>query len=238
MNNSNKTSSQIRKIKKAYDASVDRYNSHIEDESLLPEEFKDSERYKKLKKTLQSVSFDSDNPEIKKYLNPKSNMNFLDVGSCANLVVTQLHHWPSTYYGIDISPKLIQVTRNYVLRNNIKKVGGLYVTEVAKMPFENNFFNICAVIGVLEYFDIEYIKKSFKELHRVLKSDAKMVIDMPNQNHPDVNTMIELEEYLGRPRHKLPTNRQFEEELKKLFLIERVDDSKIMKAYFVRAKKK
>ena len=162
-------------------------------------------------------------------------MKFLDVGSCANLICKKLHEWPSEYYGIDISSKLIKASQNFVKRNNIN-IGGLYVAEVAQMPFENNFFDICAVIGVLEYFDIEYIKKALKELHRVLRPQSKIVVDMPDFKHPDCSTMIELEGYLGRTRKNIPSNEEFEKEFKKLFSIERVDNQ-IMRSYFARAKK-
>ena len=147
----------------------------------------------------------------------------------------KLHEWPSEYYGIDISPRLIKASQNFIKRNNIK-IGGLYVAEVAKMPFGNNFFDICAVIGVLEYFDIAYIQKALQELHRVLKPQGKIVVDMPNFDHPDCNTMIELEGFLGRTSESVPSNEEFEAELKKLFSIERID-AQIMTSYFARAKK-
>lgn len=223
----------IKIISEAYDKTVDNFNEGIEDEDLLPEEFKNSERYKRLKKIITSNPSGSADLPIYNYLNPKSGMKFLDVGSCANLICKKLHEWPSEYYGIDISLKLIKASQNFVKHNNIK-IGGLYVAEVAKMPFGNNFFDICAVIGVLEYFDITYIKKALKELHRVLKPQGKIVVDMPNFNHPDCITMIELEGYLGRTRKNVPSNEGFEKEFKKLFSMEGVDNQ-IMTSYFARA---
>lgn len=71
-------------------------------------------------------------------------MKFLDVGSCANLITKELYKWPSEYYGIDISPKLIEATKNFVKKNSIK-IGGLYEEEVSNMHFEDNFFDICGV---------------------------------------------------------------------------------------------
>lgn len=47
--------------------------------------------------------------------------------------------------------------------------------------------------------------------------------------------MIEFEEYLGRPRHGLLTNEEYEAELRKLFSVEDIDRSKIMAGYFARA---
>ncbi len=225
--------SQIEIIKKAYDKNVDDYHNGIDELDLLPEEFKNSQRLKEFQTIKHSCN--SGEPDINEYLNPKPCMNFLDVGSCANLIGHKLYEWPSTYYGIDISPKLIKVTENFVNRNNIK-IGGLCVAEAANLPFESKFMDIAAVIGIIEYFDIQYIKIAIRELHRVLKPQSRMVIDMPNLEHPDVNTMIEYETYLGRPRFNLPTKEQFEAEMRILFSIDKVNDSQIMTKYFVRTK--
>lgn len=234
-NNSSRDEKQLKIISKAYDRTVDNYNDGIEDEDLLPEEFINSERYKRFKKNLEDCSCGSEDPKIFEFLAPGTGMRFLDVGSCANLICKKLHEWPSEYYGIDISPKLIKASQNFVKRNKIK-IGGLYVAEVAQMPFENDFFDICAVIGVLEYFDIEYIKKALKELHRVLKPQSRVVVDMPNFDHPERSTMIELEGYLGRTRKDVPNNDEFEAELNILFSVEKID-SQIMTSYFARANK-
>ena len=234
--NLSKTKSHLNVISKAYDKTVHDHSKGIENENLLPDEFQNSERYKKLQQSLKTDSFSSDNPTVFEYLNPKKNMKFLDVGSCANLICKKLHEWPSMYYGVDISSELIRVSQNFVKRNEIK-IGGLYVSEVAEMKFEDNFFDICAVIGVLEYFDVNYIKKALKELHRVLKPQGKIVLDIPNLNHPDCETMIEQERYLGRTSKNVPTNEEFEIELKKLFSIDKIDSSKIMTGYFAQASK-
>jgi len=70
------------------------------------------------------------------------------------------------------------------------------------------------------------------ELNRVLKPQAKMVLDIPNLEHPDVNLMFKIEEFLGRPN--IPNSREsFEEVLKPLFSIERLDDSRVMIKYFI-----
>lgn len=233
---SNKTDDQIDIIRRAYDITVDNYFNGIEDEDQFPDEFENSERYRNFKETLQSYNCGSYEAEIKIFLNPEKSKRFLDIGSCANLINKKLFKWPSIYYGIDISPKLIQITQNFVKRNKLR-IGGLFISEVTKMPFENNFFDICAIVGVLEYYNVHYIKRALKEVHRVLKPDNKMFIDMPNFHHPDCNTMIELEGYLGRTRKDVPTNEEFEIELKKLFAIEKIDNTKLMTGYFVRANK-
>jgi ubiquinone/menaquinone biosynthesis C-methylase UbiE len=225
---------QLETIRRAYDRTVDNFFNGITDEDLLPMEFKTSERYLRFHEILKSGSPGSADPKIKEYLDPKPGMRFLDVGSAANLIVRDLGKWPSTYYGIDISPKLVDASREFAKRNNIK-IGGLYVADAAKIPFEDGYFDICAVIGVLEYYDIPYIRRALEEISRVLKPRAKIVVDMPNLDHPEIMTMVEFEGYLGRPRHHLPTSSEFEAELKRSFFIDEMDRSQIMTGYFAKA---
>lgn len=229
MKNPKNIPEQIKILRKAYDQTVDNYHRGIKDLDLLPNEFKKSSEFIKFRNAKHTCH--SGEPDIKKFLNPKKGMNFLDVGSCANLINHSLYKWPSTYYGIDISKKLVQVMKNYVSKNNIK-IGGLFVAEVAKIPFGSNFFDIAACIGVLEYFDKDYIAKSLQELQRVLKLKGRMVIDFPNLRNQDTKTMIKLEEYLGRSRYNLPTIQTFEKELKKLFIVDGKKDKSVMIKYF------
>jgi len=236
-NHSDKTKDHLRTLSEAYDKTVDDYKKGIEEEDLLPDEFKNSKRYKRFKDLINSNPdpSGSDDSQIFNYLNPKVGMKFLDVGSCANLITGKLHEWPSEYYGIDISPKLIKASLDFVKRNNLK-IGGLYVAEAAKMPFEDNSFDISAIIGVFEYFDINYIRKALEELHRVMKPEGKTVIDIPNFSNPDCKIMIELERHLGRTSKNTLSNEEFETELKKLFSIEKID-TQIMISYFAKSKK-
>jgi len=224
-------SEQIKVLKKAYDRTVENFKKGVNDLDLLPEDFKNSAEFLKLQKAKYTCH--SGSPDIKEYLQPKKGMNFLDVGCCANLINYGLDKWPSNYYGIDISPKLIKAVKAFVAKNKIK-IGGLFVSEAAKMPFKNNFFDIAACIGVLEYFDESYICHVLRELHRVLKSGGRLVVDMPNLENQDVKTMFQLEAHLGRPRFNLPTEKVFEKELRKNFTIDKKDDNSLMVKYFVR----
>jgi SAM-dependent methyltransferase len=233
--NLSKIKDSLEVIRKAYDKTVDNYIAGIKDEDLLPEDFINSERYKRFKKIIESNPGGREDSQIFNYLNPKKDMKFLDVGSCANLIRKKLYEWPSEYYGIDISPKLIKASKDFVEFNNIK-IGGLYIADISNTPFDNNFFDICSIIGVLEYYNLEYIRKSLKELQRILKPNSKIVIDIPNFNHTCCSTMIEMEGYLGRTRNNIPTNEDFETELKRKFTIDRID-SQIMKVYFARSRK-
>ena len=111
----NKKGNPLEIIRRAYDRAVENFNKGIEDEDLLPEEFRVSERYRRFQEILMSGRRGSEDPKIRGYLDPKPGMRFLDVGSGANLIVRNLSKWPSTYFGIDISPKLAELRRSFFI---------------------------------------------------------------------------------------------------------------------------
>jgi len=228
---------QLNKIRQAYDLTVEEYKNKIDPMDKVPEKFKKTMGFKKLMKDAEKFG-GSGQLEDKKFLNPKKGIKFLDAGCCANLFIHRLDKWPSKYYGVDISPALIKAMKNFIKRKKLK-IGGLYVANLAKLPFKDNFFDITSCIGVLEYFELPYIKKALKEFHRVLKEDSRLVLDMPNENYPHFKTMIKLEAYLGRSRGEVPSRTEFEKELKKYFAVTRILSSKsrVMNEYFLRTVK-
>lgn len=160
-------------------------------------------------------------------------MNFLDAGCCANLVAYRFDRWPSTYYGMDISLALIDAMRHFAAQEGIS-VGGLEVAEPASLPFENDFFDIVSVIGVLQYCDLDYCRVTLEEVNRAMKAGARMVLDIPNLDHPYVETMFQLEQYLARPHIPNPRS-ECEGILRPLFSIMKTDNSRVMVKCFVEA---
>jgi SAM-dependent methyltransferase len=224
----------LRRIRKAYDLTVWQHDRGIDPLDHVPDEFKTSARFRAfLEDTSRSCNCGA--PENREFLDPQQGMSFLDVGSAASLANYRLYRWPSTYYGVDISSALVAAMRRFTNRHNIT-IGGLFVAECSSLPFPDGFFHIAAVVGVLEYCTPDYIRCALPELHRVLKPGAKIVLDIPNLDHSDVDLMFRLEEYLGRPetRH---SRMAFEEVLTPLFSIERVDESHVMLKYFGRTVK-
>jgi SAM-dependent methyltransferase len=168
-------------IRKAYDLTVEQYEKGIKPLDSVPQESRILRSTNSLEREGELLG--SAAPDIKEYLAPGAGMRFLDAGCCANIANYRLDLWPSIYYGVDISPGLIEAMRNVVKRKQLS-IGGLYVAEVRALPFDDNFFDIAAVIGVLEYCSLEYMEKSLAELNRVLKSGSRLVFDIPNENHP------------------------------------------------------
>ncbi len=225
---------QLKKVSKAYDLTVEQYEKGIDPLYRVPEPFKEAPEFKEFRDYLKTIQplLNSGAPDIRAFLSPRPGMRFLDVGCCANLANYRLDQWPSSYYGIDISPALIKVMKAFVGREKIA-IGGLWVADASDVPFDNDFFDICSVIGVFEYCMPDYIKESLTELNRVLRPDSKIVFDIPNPEHPHVAIMTRIEEYLGRPNILHPRS-VFEKALINLFSIERCDTSQVMLKYFAR----
>lgn len=228
-------SKEVEHIRKAYDLTVEQYKKGIDPLKDVPEDFKNSQEFKNFVKESDPSITGSNAPENKEYLGPEKGMRFLDAGCGANLANYRFHEWPSVFFGADISPALIDEMKRYVDKHRIQ-IGGLYVAEITNMPFEESYFDIALLIGVLEYYSLLYVKRALEEMSRVLKPSAKLVVDIANMEHPYVNIMFKLEEYLNRSN--IPKSREdFEKILKPLFMIDTVDHSRVMLKYFVRNKK-
>jgi SAM-dependent methyltransferase len=226
---------QLQQISRAYDLTVKQHRDNIDPFENVPTEFKNSKEFKDFKKTIGSTATGSNAPENKEFLNPQIGMKFLDAGCCGNLFNYRFDKWRSVYYGIDISPALIDAMKSFATHHEIS-IGGLQVAELAVLPFDNDFFDIASVIGVLEYVDLNYCKAALRELNRVMKKGARMVIDIPNMEHPHVETMFKLEKYLERPNIQ-KSRLEFEKIPAPLFNIKKVDDKRVMLKYFVETKK-
>jgi len=225
---------QLNRIRKAYDTTVRDFKAGINPLAAVPNKFKKSRAFKVFLKETDPVATGSSAPEIKDFLQPEPGMKCLDAGCCANLATNRFDKWPSVYYGIDICPGLIREMKKFAAGAGLK-IGGLEIAEIKELPFPTDFFDIVMVIGVFEYVSMDYAALALKELYRVLKPGARMVLDLPNLAHPHVETMFQLEEHLQRPN--IPKSReQFESFLNPLFSIIKINEKHVMLKYFVEKK--
>ena len=224
---------QLERIRKAYDLTVEQYWQGINPVDSIPQNIKNSPFYESLIADSRALSSGAD--DIRDYLSPEAGMRFLDAGCSANLVNYRLAQWPSLYYGVDISSALIGAMNDFIAQESIS-IGGLYVADVADLPFDDNFFDIATVIGVLEYGTLEYIEKALAEINRVCKPEARVVFDIPNKDHSHAKDMAKLEKHLGRPNYHYARS-SFNKLLAPLFTTERMDDSRVMMKYYVCVRK-
>lgn len=222
---------QLERISQAYDETIDQHNRGVDPLSAVPRDFKNSTVFLAFVEECKNCNMG--NPEIREYLAPRTGMNFLDAGCGAGLLNYRLLDWPSLYHGVDLSPKLIEAMRGFVKREGIK-IGGLWLSDLSSLAFPDGFFEIAACIGVLEYYGLPYISPALAELNRVLKPGARLVLDIPNHEHPHYAIMIKLEEYLKRPHVSFPRP-EFEKIAGKYFEPEKINDTQVMIKYYLKA---
>lgn len=214
---------QLERIAKSYDTSIELGMRGIDLYKQLPDYIRMDKDYPIFEKArTEGLDSDSGCDEIREYLLPEKNMEFIDLGCCLNLMFNGYDKWPSTYHGVDISSETIQLLKDFVAKNNIS-IGSLHCVSMHKLPFEDNYFDMAACIGVLEYFEKDYIEEAIIEIHRILKPNAKFVLDIPDIDNPMRRLMMLIEEYMGRPDLFDLQPSVFDQILQDYFTIERVE---------------
>lgn len=179
---------------------------------------------------------DSGRKEIRDYLSPNPNMKFIDLGCCLNLMFNGYDQWNSTYYGVDISSKTIQLLHEVVTAKKLP-VGLLYCGSIHETPFDTDYFDIGACIGVLEYFEKDFVEKAIIEAHRIIKPYGKFVLDIPDIGSPEQRITMIIEEHLGRTDKFHMSSQEFKNMLQNYLEIEKTGKAGPMIQYFLSCKK-
>jgi len=163
-------------------------------------------------------------------------MQFVDLGCSLNYMLSGYDQWPSTYHGVDISRKTIQLLREYAKKKKLS-VGSLFCGSMHSTPYEANAFDIGACIGSLEYFREDFVEKAMTEARRILKPDGRFVLDIPDVGSPEFGIAKMIEAYLGRmDQFDMPID-AFEKLLAKCFVTDKKEKVGAMIQYFVRCRK-
>ncbi|MCL2665086.1 MAG: class I SAM-dependent methyltransferase [Defluviitaleaceae bacterium] len=163
--------------------------------------------------------------DIKDWLAPQKDMNFVHLGCSLGLKFKGYDAWPSNYFGVDISRETILFLYDYVAEKRLP-IGGLYCGSVHETPFAENFFHIGDCIGVLEYYERDYVYDALREFNRIIKPGGRLALDIPNIASPSGRAMMEIEKYMGREDKFDMLPHEFEKMLDKYFYIE---DSDLMR---------
>lgn len=145
--------------------------------------------------------------------------------------------WPSTYYGVDISSKTIELLHEFMEKNDLN-VGDLYCGSMHETPYDTNFFDIGECIGSLEYFEKDFVQQAVAEFQRIIKPNGKFVLDIPNVGSPEFEIAKLMEEYLGRPDRFDLSVKEFETMLDAYFVIDKKEIVGPMIQYFLVCKMK
>lgn len=223
---------QLELIAKSYDRGIDLGRKGIPSYGNFPSYITNHPGYPLFQQMemTQTLS-DSGRKEIVEYLAPKAGMKFIDLGCCLNLWLRDYKDWPSTYYGVDISSKTIELLQEFT-KNNHLTVGDLYCGSMHETPYDTSFFDIGACVGSLEYYENDFVQQAVAEFHRIIKPNGKFVLDIPNVGTPEFEITKLIEEYLGRPDHFNLSVKDFETILSDYFVIDKKEIVGPMIQYF------
>jgi len=127
------------------------------------------------------------------------------------------------YSGLDIE---------YVEKNNLT-VGDLYCCSMHETPYDTNFFDIGECVGSLEYFEKNFVQQAVAEFSRIMKSNGRFVLDIPNIGSPEFEITKLIEEYLGRQDQFNLSVEEFETILDAYFIIDKREIVGPMIQYFL-----
>lgn len=83
--------------------------------------------------------------------------------------------------GVDISKTAVCIAENHKRKEKVDNIHFVRAS-LKHLPFLTNSFDAGYMIESLEYIDPENVKSVFKEIQRVLKPEAKLLIVVPNKN--------------------------------------------------------
>jgi len=224
---------QLELVSKSYDKAIEFGRRGIDLYEDLPEHITNHPDYPMFQRLRKEGSLsDSGRKEIKDYLSPDTNMKFIDLGCCLNLMFNGYDTWLSTYHGVDISSKTIQLLNEFVTKKELP-IGSLYCGSIHETPFEDNHFDIGACVGILEYFEKDFVEEAIIEAHRIIKPYGRFVLDIPNFDSSLFQITMLIEEHLGRPDKFNMSSQEFDAMLQNYFEIEKKEKVAGMIQYFL-----
>ncbi|MEM5830751.1 MAG: class I SAM-dependent methyltransferase [Candidatus Aenigmatarchaeota archaeon] len=99
----------------------------------------------------------------------------LDLGCGSGRHLVYLARKGFKVYGIDIARHGLKIAREWLKKEGLKaklKVGDIY----KKLPYKNNFFDVIICVRTLNHGKIEWIRRTIKEMYRILKSDGYIFV--------------------------------------------------------------
>jgi SAM-dependent methyltransferase len=226
----------LEQVRKSYDEAIGLGKQGIDPYQRLPDYITKDPDYPIYQKSIkESLIQGNDRKIIYEYLSPIRSNKFIDFGCNLNLMFRGYDKWASSYYGIDISSEAIRLLESFIIDKNIN-VDSLICGSIHETPYAKDCFDIGACIGVLEYFEEDFVKKAICEANRIMKPDSRFVLDIPNIGHPACRIMMMIEELLGRPDKFNMSAKRFEEIISPYFNIFSIVNDQGMLCYFLECK--
>lgn len=127
----------------------------------------------------------------------KKEQKILDIGCGTGLLLKYIINRPNNIvYGIDISSKMVEVTRKKLPKKMKKNV---HIGDIEKLPFPDNFFDHVIASHVLQH--VSNIKKALQEMKRVAKFGGKIWITTSDLK---LNKGLNAIHYFALQKNKFP----------------------------------
>jgi len=192
-------SSQLEQIAKSYDRHFIEYGKKdCLGYDNLPDYITGNPEYPAWKAELENGMEGGEPINIREYLSPSQGMEYISLGCSLNLIFKGYDKWPSTYHGVDISGRTIRALKRFV-KDNKFPIGSLHCASIHETPFGDSSFDIGECVGVLEYYERDFVLQAIREFHRILKPNGRFVLDIPNIQSPSGRMAMLIEECMGRP---------------------------------------
>ena len=113
-------------------------------------------------------------------LSSRKKISILDIGCGSGRHVKLFAENRFQVFGIDFSKSAIFNTKNLLRKNKLR--AELKCSDMHNLPFKDNYFDGVLSFGVFYYSDSKGMKKSIKEMYRVLKKGGTGFINIRSTN--------------------------------------------------------
>jgi len=116
-----------------------------------------------------------DLPKIVKLFKKQGVKTVLDLGCGSGRHTVYLAKHGFRVYGIDIAPKGIKMTKDWLEKQNLEanlKIGSIY----KRLPYKDDFFDAVISTQVIHHERIQNIRKAIKEIEKILKPKGLIFI--------------------------------------------------------------
>lgn len=147
----------------------DYWNENLCGSHFIPEEYPSKEFFEQYRKFRQKKAHHLD--RLIKWESARDK-DVLEIGLGIGADAARWAAWAKSFTGIDLTMKSVEATRLHFKYLNLK--GNVYQGDTENLSLRDDSFDIVYSHGVLHH--TPDIQRAFKEIHRVLKSDGRLIL--------------------------------------------------------------
>ncbi|PHR70028.1 MAG: methyltransferase type 11 [Arcobacter sp.] len=138
---------------------------------------------------------------LNKYINQEEFLSIpkvLDFGCGIGRHIKVIDEFNLDAYGFDLSEEAIQIAKKLLVEQKLSHIiKNIIVSDITKLPYENNSFDYMLSHGVLDSMPFSIAKKGLFELCRCIKKEGLIYMDLISTEDSSYSNNFE-EEVTGR----------------------------------------